>query len=109
MGYETISLKDAADLRRSIYQLTKSSSVSDAKLKEIVEHAITTVPSSFNSQSTRLVVLVREEHEKFWDIVHDIVKALAPADAQEKTAQRMAMFKGAFGTVSLLESILATV
>lgn len=100
MGYETVNLKESASLRRSIYQLAKTSSVSDAKLKEIVEHAITNVPSSFNSQSTRLVVLVREEHNKFWDIVHDIVIALAPEDAREKTAARMAMFKGAFGTVS---------
>lgn len=99
MGYDTITLKEASDLRRSIYQLSKTSSVSDAKLKEIIEHAITTVPSSFNSQSTRLVVLVREDHDKFWDLVHNIVKELAPPDAQEKTAARMAMFKGAFGTV----------
>lgn len=57
------------------------------------------MPSSFNSQSARLVVLLKEEHTKFWDIVTDILKTLVPEDAWEHTGQRLSGFQNAYGTV----------
>lgn len=99
MGIESMSFKDAVANRRSIYPLTKKSTISDAKIKEIVTQAIKDVPSSFNSQSSRAVVLVKGEHDKFWDIVTGILKAHVPEDKWDHTKQRMDMFSGAYGTV----------
>lgn len=99
MGYEAFSLQDAIKHRRTVYQLTKKSSVSDERIREIVTQAIHDVPSSFNSQSTRLVVLVKNQHDKFWQVVTDILKAHVPESAWEHTKQRMDMFSGAYGTV----------
>lgn len=42
----------------------------------VVLHA----PSSFNSQSTRVVVLFKKEHDKLWDFTRDALKAIVPAD-----------------------------
>jgi predicted oxidoreductase (fatty acid repression mutant protein) len=95
-----LTLPQAAHERRSIYQLQKASTISDARIKEIVHDAIREVPSSFNSQSTRLVVLVKDEHDKFWDIVTDVLKSIVPEDKWESTAGRLAGFKGGYGTVS---------
>lgn len=99
MGYETLSFKDAVANRRSVYPLTKKSTIPDAKIKEVVEQAIRDVPSSFNSQSSRAVVLVKGEHDRFWEIVTGILKAHVPEDKWEHTKGRMDMFKGAYGTV----------
>ena len=101
MTHDTLTFKDAVQNRRTIYQLTKKSTISNDKIKDIVTTAIKDVPSSFNSQSARLVVLVQDEHDKFWQIVTDILKVHVPEAQWEHTAQRMDMFKGAYGTVHL--------
>ena len=95
-----MSLKQAIEHRRSIYQLEQKSPISDARINEILEGAMKHVPSSFNSQSTRLVALIKAEHTKFWETVETILKAIVPENSWEHTAQRIAMFKGAYGTVS---------
>lgn len=102
MGYDTLSLKDAVQNRRSIYSLTKTCSIPDERVKEIVTQAIKHVPSSFNSQSARVVVLVKDEHDKFWAMVRKILKSHVPEPNWDYTAKRMDMFQGAYGTVCTL-------
>merc|ERR1711915_204603 len=97
---ETMSFRDAIHLRRSIYALNKQSPIADTKIEEIVRTALKEVPSSFNSQSTRLVVLLKDDHDKFWDIVRDILKAHVPEDKWEHTGNRIKGFRGGYGTVS---------
>lgn len=60
-----------AQNRRTIYALGKTSPISDLdnKIEELVNAAIHHVPSSFNTQSTRLVVLLHAEHERLWDLI----------------------------------------
>lgn len=102
-GYDQTSFKDAVKHRRTVYSLQKKSPISDDRIKEIVTQAIKHVPSSFNSQSARLVVLVKEEHDKFWQVVSDVLKAHVPEDKWEHTKQRMDMFSGAYGTILFYE------
>jgi hypothetical protein len=87
--------------RRSIYQLNKSSPISDKQIVDIVNTLALHVPSSFNSQSTRLVVLLHKEHDTFWDQVRDVLKPMVPEDQWSRTEGKVAGFKGAYGTVSL--------
>lgn len=54
--------------------------LTEARIEEIVKHIFLHVPSSFNSQSTRAIVLFRKEHDKVWDFVHDALKAIVPAE-----------------------------
>ncbi|KAI1332105.1 Nitroreductase-like protein [Xylariaceae sp. FL0255] len=93
------TLLEAFKGRRSIYQLTKDLPIPKEKITSIVQEALIQVPSSFNSQSNRLVVLYGAEHDKLWDIATSTLKAIVPADQWESTAGRMAGFKGAAGTV----------
>lgn len=99
MASTKLSLSEAISHRRTIYQLTKESTISDDRLKEIVSQAILDVPSSFNSQSTRLIVLVKEKHDQYWQIVEDALRAIVPADSWASTEGRIKMFKNAYGTV----------
>ena len=101
MTHDTMTFKDAVKHRRTIYQLNKKSPVEDKKIEEIARIAIKDVPSSFNSQSARMVVLLKDEHDKFWDIVKDILKVHVPEDKWEYTGQRIQGFRNAYGTVSL--------
>ena len=94
------SFMDAVKERRTIYQLNKEAPISDKQITEIAEKAILHVPSSFNSQSTRLVVLLNKEHETFWESVAEVLKPMVPEDQFPQTEQKLNGFKGAYGTVS---------
>ena len=88
--------------RRSLYQLTNESTISDARIKELVVHTIKHVPSSFNSQTTRLVVVLKEKHEELWDAILEVYKVQLPADKFEHLKGRVVGFRNAYGTVSLI-------
>ena len=53
------NLKDALQHRRSYYELTPESPIDDAQIEEIVRFAVKHIPSAFNSQSARLVLLLQ--------------------------------------------------
>lgn len=55
---------DAIKERRTIYQLNKEAPKSDKEISELINQVVLHVPSSFNSQSTRVVLLLNAEHEK---------------------------------------------
>ncbi|CAN9082828.1 unnamed protein product [Alternaria alternata] len=97
------SFMDAVKERRTYYQLNKESPISDKQIAEIAEKALLHVPSSFNSQSTRLVVLLNKDHEKFWDFVLEVLKPLTPEDQFPKTEQKVKGFGAAKGTILCYE------
>ena len=76
--------------------------ISDDRIEAIVSQLVKDVPSSFNSQSSRLVLLLKDEHDKFWDIVRDALKAIVPEDKWESTANRIGGFRAGYGTVSFV-------
>ncbi|KAJ6032678.1 hypothetical protein N7540_003410 [Penicillium herquei] len=105
----TEALIQAAQNRRTIYQLGKNAPVSDDKIEDLVNAAILNVPSSFNTQSTRLVVLLKEEHERLWDIAvktfEDLVTAgTVPEEVfKNQTLPKLQRFKAAYGTILFFE------
>lgn len=101
MTYQT--LQQAAETRRSVYALNKNLPLPAGEVAAIIEHAVKHTPSSFNSQSTRVVVLFGAEHEKLWRFAEDALRAVVPAEQFEPTAQKLAMFKAAAGSVLFFE------
>ena len=97
------TLQQAAEKRRSVYALNKNLPVSKEEIVQIVEHAVKHTPSSFNSQSTRFVVLFGAEHEKLWDITVAELRKIVPADKFQATEDKLNMFKAAAGSVLFFE------
>lgn len=96
------SFAEAVQERRSYYQLNKESPISDKQLEKIVKDAVLHSPSSFNSQSTRVVVLLHAEHDKFWEITKEVLKPNIPdADQFASTVKKLDGFKAGYGTVSI--------
>ncbi|GIO53437.1 MULTISPECIES: nitroreductase family protein [Paenibacillus] len=94
---------DALKNRRSIYGISKEQVISDEKIQEIVNDAVKYTPSSFNSQSTRVVVLLGEQHDKLWNVTENVLKAVVPADSFAPTAEKMAAFRAGYGTILFFE------
>ncbi|KAF7554476.1 hypothetical protein G7046_g6808 [Stylonectria norvegica] len=91
--------------RRSYYPLSKNLTITPARIQEIVNESTLQTPSSFNSQTNRLVVLFGAEHEKLWDITSETLKPIVPEEGWEATAGKLALFKGAAGTILFFDDI----
>ncbi|KAJ5164609.1 uncharacterized protein N7500_006439 [Penicillium coprophilum] len=103
------ALIDLAKNRRTIYKLGKKSPVPDSKIEELVNAAILHVPSAFNTQSTRLVVLLHDQHDRLWDIAIEAFEGLVKGGKisqemwEKQTLPKLLGFKGAYGTVLFYE------
>ncbi|MBP3964591.1 nitroreductase family protein [Paenibacillus lignilyticus] len=89
--------------RRTIYALSKESPIPDSRIEEIISDAVKHTPSAFNSQSTRIVLLLGEQHDKLWDITTQVLKAIVPAEQFESTQQKMDSFKAGYGSILFFE------
>lgn len=98
------SCKDALLRRRSYYALSADSPITDAQIEEIVRFAVKHVPSAFNSQSTRLVLLLHEHHAALWKIVKRTLHSMVAEEAFARTAQKVDRgFAAGYGTVLFYE------
>ncbi|GLY09427.1 nitroreductase family protein [Pseudobacillus badius] len=93
----------AVEERRSIYVISKDHAVSNERIQEVVEFAVKHTPTSFNSQSGRVVVLFNQHHDKFWDLTKETLREIVPAKDFGPTEQKMEMFKAGSGTVLFFE------
>lgn len=100
------TFEEALEHRRTYYSISGDSPVLDEEIVHGIREAVKYVPSAFNSQSTRIVLLFGGEHKKLWDIVKETLRKLVPA---EEFVQAEAKIDGCFacghGTVLYFEDI----
>lgn len=94
---------DAVENRRSLYGLSKEEVVSEEKIEEIIAHAVKHVPSPFNSQSGRVVLLMREHHDRLWEITKEVLKERVSEKKFPKTEEKLNSFKSGYGTILFFE------
>jgi predicted oxidoreductase (fatty acid repression mutant protein) len=98
------TLTDAIKHRRSYYALSNQSPVSDEQIQYLIDTAVSHVPSAFNSQSTRIVLLLGEQHQTLWNMVKDTLQKLIPPEAFVKTQEKVdKSFASGYGTVLFFE------
>ncbi|MCG7406148.1 nitroreductase family protein [Paenibacillus sp. ACRRX] len=93
----------AVKQRRTFYAISKETTVSDERIEALVGEAVLHTPSSFNSQSARVVVLLKEQHDKLWDLTTETLRQIVPADNFGPTADKMKGFRSGYGTVLFFE------
>lgn len=91
------------DNRRSIYEITDKSPITNAQIEELVADAVVATPSAFNSQGAEVLLLFGEESDKLWDIVLETLKQRVPAEKFQATADKIASFKAGYGTILYFE------
>ncbi|EAA65018.1 hypothetical protein AN1853.2 [Aspergillus nidulans FGSC A4] len=101
---KTDILVELAKARRTVYQLGSNSPVPDSEIEKLVHAAILNVPSAFNTQSTRLLVLLHREHERLWDVAIEVFKNLLNTGAipkevwERQTLPKLQGFRAGVGT-----------
>lgn len=94
---------DAVLARRSEYMLDAEGVDTDAVVSALRRIA-GAVPSSFNAQSARMVVLAGDDHRVFWGIVEDVLRAkVNDPERFKRTEQKLAGFAAAAGTILFYE------
>ncbi|CAK46699.1 putative nitroreductase HBN1 [Aspergillus awamori] len=101
----TTSLLELVKARRTYYGLKAESPISDDAIESIVADAVLHVPSSFNTQTSRVVLLLKEEHQKVWDIAIAAMEGLVAAghlpkeNFENQTKPKLEAFRAGYGTV----------
>ncbi|EMT71719.1 hypothetical protein ACKRZS_005521 [Fusarium odoratissimum] len=91
--------------RRTCYSIEAKSPISDARIIEIAQEVVKHTPSSFNCQSTRLVVLLKEEHVKFWDMATECFKATMKSAIFAEYEKKLLQRRAGYGTILLFEDL----
>lgn len=102
------NFEEALKLRRSYYVIGRDISVPDGVIKGILERALTYVPSAFNSQTTRLVLLLGKAHTCLWQMVKDVLREQISSDVFMKSARKIdTSFAAGYGSVLFWEDMAA--
>lgn len=98
------NLKEALKHRRSYYAIGNQTTLPDDEIEEILDLAALHTPSAFNSQSTRMVLLLKEHHKRLWEIVLETLKAIVPPAAFATTEAKIKKsFASGYGTLLFFE------
>ena len=89
--------------RRSYYGISKESAVPDSRIKELITLAVKYTPSAFNSQTTMVVLLLKGQHDRLWEITKEALRKIVPADQFGTTEERINAFESGYGTVLYFE------
>ena len=101
------SLHDSIKDRRTYYQLSNQSPISDAEIQKIIEHVAYWAPSPFNSQSARMVLLLGENHKKLWELTKAELKKISKSEEAWKQTEAKVdgSFLAGYGTVLFFEDM----
>lgn len=94
--------------RRTFYGISKEPVVSDERLQEVIERSVKHAPTAFNSQSSRVVMLLGAQHDKLWDITKEALRKIVPADQFASTDEKINSFHDGYGTVLYFEDVSVT-
>lgn len=91
--------------RRSIYALNNTPILPDAELISLIKTTVRESPSAFNSQSSRVVILLGEDHKNYWqNIVKPAMrKTITDETFWSKLGPRYDLFAQAYGTALFFE------
>jgi len=96
---------DLLEKRRSIYTIGTNSDYTKEEITERIRDVMKQVPTAFNSQTTRVVVLFDEAKDKFWDHIYDVQKDVLEGDVWEMMSGTITGSKNGIGTVLFFEDI----
>jgi len=89
--------------RRTIYGISKENVITDDGIQDIIADAMKFTPSAFNSQTSRVILLLGNEHDKFWDITMAALKKIVPEEAFASTEEKINAFKSGYGSILFFE------
>lgn len=95
---------EAIKSRRSIYGFSGEEPVSIERIEEIVRETLLYTPSSYNSQSTRILVLFHEHHKRLWQLTLAELQKVTPPEKFPNTQKKInESFASGYATILYFE------
>ena len=94
---------DALKKRRTYYNIDKEISIAPCRLQEIISEITVNSPSSFNSQSSKVVLLFCGKHKLLWEITLEALRKVTPPEYFPNTEKKIASFAAGAGTILYFE------
>ncbi|EPL9570479.1 nitroreductase family protein [Providencia rettgeri] len=89
--------------RRTIYNLGDALPASEEHVTKLIKEAVKHSPSSFNSQTSRVVILFGAEHKKLWNMTKEALRKIVPEHAFAATEQKIDSFAAGAGSILFFE------
>lgn len=89
--------------RRSVYAIDNTVVASYEAIEAQLRDAITHVPTAFNSQSGRVILLREADHHRLWNQVKAVLQSILPADQYPASEARINGFDAGYGTILFFE------
>lgn len=93
------NFEEAVINRRTNYSIDKKVIVLPEEIIKVVENLTRNVPSAFNSQSARVVVLFGQHHDKVWNIVMETLRKIVPPANFQPVKEKINGFANGYGTL----------
>jgi len=100
-----MALLDLLKKRHSEYVLSNAITVSETEIESTLKDILVHTPSAFHSQSQRMVLLLGQDHEGFWNHLIDVMKNIVQGEQFEQTKSKLLMFKKGYGTVLFFDDM----
>lgn len=99
---------DAVVQRRSYYLLEDRAVVDDSHVVKLVDELLMVMPSPFNVQSARVVLLLGEHHRQLWQFVAEALYPLISEERFQATKRKIELsFASGHGTLLFYEDVAA--
>ena len=90
--------------RRTCYHLGPHQLVATDEIIDMLDTVLLNIPSAFNGQSTRLVLLMGEHHLRLWEIVKQRLAEIVATENFERTREKIdSCFAAGCGTILCYE------
>jgi len=99
----TATFSELAKHRRTVYALGKNTGIQETELLSTIKEAVRQAPSAFNSQSSRILILLGQQHTRFWEMTREQLRKIVPAENFSDTSGKIDGFAAAAGSVLFFE------
>ncbi|MDO4680752.1 MAG: nitroreductase family protein [Aerococcus sp.] len=89
--------------RRSTYVMSANTSVSEDAIVSRLRENLQQVPTAYNAQTTRYVVLFGDANKKLWQHLYDVQKDVLQSDQWEQYGPVIESYQNVLGTVVFFE------
>ena len=90
--------------RRTIYSLGPHTDLPTQKIIDMLDTVLLNIPSAFNAQSTRLVLMMGEHHLRLWEIVKERLAEIVAPEVFGRTREKIdSCFAAGCGTILFYE------
>ena len=96
-------LENNLSKRRSYYHINNQIPITNEKLISNIQACVWHCPTPFNAQSARVVLLLNDKHEIFWELVDTALFQKISEEKSINARRKIEAFRSGYGTILFFE------